>query len=101
MSAAYLSPESAQRQEIDKTSDVYSVGTILYEMLTGQLPFKASSRAALIVKQLLERPHSLRDLRPEISVELQEVVLRAIEKERSARQQSVQQLRQQLRNATF
>ncbi|HST20599.1 MAG TPA: protein kinase, partial [Blastocatellia bacterium] len=97
--AAYLSPEAAQRQEVDKTSDIYSVGTILYEMLTGQLPFKASSPAALIVKQLLERPHSLRDLRPEISDKLQEVVLRAIEKERSARQQSVRQLKQELEDA--
>ncbi|HKS43423.1 MAG TPA: protein kinase, partial [Blastocatellia bacterium] len=97
--ASYLSPEAAQRQELDKTSDVYSVGTILYEMLTGQLPFKASSPAALIVKQLLERPHSLRDLRPEISDKLQEVVLRAIEKERSARQQSVRQLKQELEDA--
>ncbi len=98
-SAAYLSPEAAQRQEVDKTSDVYSVGTILYKMLTGQLPFAASSPAALIVKQLLEHPQSLRDLRPEIPVRLQEVVLRAIEKERSARQQTIRQLKEEIQDA--
>lgn len=97
-SASYLSPEAAQRQEVDKRSDVYSVGAILYEMLTGQLPFAASSPAALVVKQLLERPQSPRDLRPEISGELEKVVLRAIEKERSARQQSIRQLKQELKD---
>ncbi|MGA9768233.1 MAG: serine/threonine-protein kinase [Blastocatellia bacterium] len=99
LSASYLSPEAARQQEVDKPSDVYSVGTILYEMLTGQLPFKASSPAALIVKQLLEHPQSPRELRPDISGELQEVILRAIEKERSARQQTVRQLKQELEDA--
>ncbi|HXG66676.1 MAG TPA: protein kinase [Blastocatellia bacterium] len=95
----YLSPEAAQRQPTDAASDVYSVAAILYEMLTGRPPFKASSPAALVVKQLLERPRPPKDLRAEVPAKLQEVILRALEKEPAARQQSLAQLKQELASA--
>jgi serine/threonine protein kinase len=96
---AYMSPDAAQQLAIDARADVYSIGAVLYQMLTGQLPFIASSAAALIVKQLLERPRPPRDLRPEISTKLQNVILRALAKQESDRQQSCNQLKRELEDA--
>lgn len=96
---AYMSPDAAQELEVDASSDIYSIGAILYQMLTGQLPFVASSAAAMIVKQLLERPRPPRDLRPEIPPKLQDVMLRSLAKERGDRQQSCAQLKQDLEDA--
>ena len=94
--AAYMSPEAAQQLEVDARADVYSIGVILYQMLTAQLPFVASSAAALIVKQLLERPRPPRDFRPEIPTRLQDVILRALSKEGTDRQRSCAQLKREL-----
>ena len=97
--AGYISPEPEQSESADIRSAVYCIGAILYEMIAGRPPFIASSPAAVIVKQLLERPRPLRDLRPDVPEELQRVVMRALEKERPARQQSCAELRQELETA--
>ncbi len=96
----YASPETAQKDIIDVRADVYSIGAILYEMLTGRAPFKASSPAAVVVKQLLENPRPLRDFQPDIPEKLQRVVLRALEKEKADRQQSCAEFRKDLEAAT-
>ncbi|MGH8742752.1 MAG: protein kinase domain-containing protein, partial [Burkholderiales bacterium] len=97
--AAYLSPEAAQQQQTDATSAVYSLGVILYEMLTGQLPFAAASVAAIVIKQILESPRSPRELRDEISESLQRVMLRALETDKNSRPASPTQFRQELQAA--
>src|SRR5438105_746260 len=64
--AQYLSPEQAQGQRVGATSDLYSIGVILYEMLTGRVPFPGDSAVSIALKHVSEQPQPLRELRPEI-----------------------------------
>jgi serine/threonine-protein kinase len=79
--AQYLSPEQAQGQEVTAASDIYSIGVILYEALTGRLPFEAESPVAVALKQISERPRPPSELNPEVSPALDAVVLRALAKD--------------------
>ena len=79
--AQYLSPEQAQGQEVTAASDLYSIGVILYEALTGRLPFEAESPVAVALKQISERPRRPSELNPEVSPALDAVVLRALAKD--------------------
>ena len=97
--ASYIAPEIVQQQETSAASAVYSLGAILYEMLTGQPPFSASSVAAIAIKQILESPRPPRELREEISEPLQKVILRALSKEPSSRQPSLREFKQELQTA--
>jgi serine/threonine protein kinase len=97
--APYVSPEVGQRQSRSAASDVYCLGAILYEMLAGYPPHTAGSPAAVIIRQILEHPRPLRDVRPEVSPRLQDVVLRALEKEPLSRPQSAALFKQELESA--
>ncbi len=97
--SVYSAPETDEQQPSDAASDVYSIGAILYEMLTGQPTFMAVSPAAIIIKKSLERPRPLTDLRPDIPDRVQQIVASAIDKEKSARQQSALRLKQELEEA--
>ncbi len=90
----YMSPEQCGRGGgvISSQSDIYSLGIILYEMLAGQVPFLASSPTAVVLMHLQDKPKSLQPLRPDIPKPVEEVVMRALEKEPKDRQQSVSQL---------
>lgn len=79
--AQYLSPEQAQGLETTGSSDIYSVGVILYESLTGQVPFDAETAVAIALKQISEVPRPPRQLNPEISPALNAVVLKALAKD--------------------
>src|SRR5680860_368071 len=83
--AHYLPPEQAQGLEITARSDLYSIGVILYECLTGQVPFEAESSVAVALKQVSELPQRPSSINPNVSPALDSVVMRALAKDPSQR----------------
>jgi serine/threonine-protein kinase len=79
--AQYLSPEQAQGRPVDARSDLYSIGIVLYELLTGRLPFDAESPVTVALKQVSELPVPPREIDPAIPPALEAVVMRALEKD--------------------
>jgi len=83
--AQYLSPEQAQGQPVSPRSDLYSIGVMLYELLTGKVPFDAESPVTIALKHVSEPPVPPSQLNPAISPALEAVVLRALEKDPAMR----------------
>jgi predicted Ser/Thr protein kinase len=82
----YMSPEQARGEEdLDQRIDVYGLGVILYEMVTGMVPFQGSNSLNIIARVINEQPKPPRDLRPDISPELEAVILHAMAKNRDER----------------
>lgn len=98
-SAAYISPEQAQGFRVDPASDLYSVGVVLFEMLTGRLPFDADNPVTMALKHVQEPPPSPRALRPDLPPRLEFVLLRALAKDPRQRYQSAAEFAQALANA--
>ncbi len=88
-SVHYISPEQARGGYVDCRSDIYSLGIVLYEMLTGKVPFESESPIAVAMKHLEETPINPTTLCPDACVELQDVILKAISKETRKRYQTV------------
>jgi len=86
--AQYLSPEQARGAPVDQTSDLYSTGIVLYELLTGEVPFSGETPVEIAMKHLSEVPEAPSELRPEVPDDLDLVVLRALAKEPPDRYQS-------------
>src|SRR5579883_1557455 len=97
-SPPYMSPEQCRGEDLDARTDVYSLGCLMYETLTGVPPFRADSWTAFIYKHLNEAPPPFKDRRQksQVSKFLESIVLTALEKQPGRRQQSVQELRLQL-----
>src|SRR5436190_11691444 len=79
--AQYLSPEQAQGLPVTAASDIYSIGVMLYESLTGRVPFDGDSPVTVALKQVSERPRAPSELKPQVSRALDAVVLRALAKD--------------------
>jgi serine/threonine-protein kinase len=81
----YISPEQVKGKRGDGRSDIYAAGVMLYEMLTGEVPFKGPNPFAIMNDRLLNYPVPPRELNPEITPQLQEIIYRAIERDPSNR----------------
>ena len=95
-SAHYLSPEQAKGAPVSEESDLYSVGVMLYEMLTGTVPFQGDTTVAVALKHINEEAHSPMDLNPSIYPSVNEVILRALKKDASLRFRSAKQMKRAL-----
>ena len=85
----YISPEQARGEEVDQRTDIWSLGVLLYEMVTGRLPFPGDYDQAVIYQILHEEPKLLASLRSDVPMELQGIVSKAMKKDSSERYQRV------------
>ncbi len=87
--AHYLSPEQARGGYTDERTDIYSMGVVMYEMLTGVLPFDDSTAVAIALKHIQETPTPITEINPDVPKSLEQVVMKAMTKEQNSRYSSI------------
>jgi eukaryotic-like serine/threonine-protein kinase len=95
----YMSPEHCSGERLDGRSDLYSLGIVLYEMLTGVPPFDSPTPTAIVVQQVNQVPPSMRAINPDISPEVEAVVLHVLKKQRDERPQTAVEMARELTEA--
>jgi serine/threonine protein kinase/Tfp pilus assembly protein PilF len=94
----YMSPEQAEVKEVDLRSDIYSLGVILYEMVTGQVPFEGETPLSIAMKHKSQAPRDPKEINAQISEDLSRVILKCMEKDRDKRYQNVEDILSELIN---
>jgi len=94
----YMSTEQVESKEVDQRSDIYSLGIILYEMVTGHVPFEGDTPFSIGVKHKSEIPKAPKEINANIPDDLNQLILKCLEKEREKRYQSAGELRSELTN---
>src|SRR5271166_2599589 len=93
---AYMSPEQVQARELDTRTDLFSFGSVLYEMATGKMPFQGESSGVICSEILTKNPQPLSQLNPKVSAEVEGIIHRALEKDRELRYQHAADMRADL-----
>ena len=91
-SVHYISPEQAKGQLTDEKADIYSIGVVLYEMLTGKLPFDAENAVSVALMQLQEEAEPLRSINPDIPIGFEQITLKAMQKNTRDRYQTASEM---------
>jgi serine/threonine-protein kinase len=92
----YMSPEQAEASDVDPRSDIYSLGIIIYEMVTGRVPFSGETPLSVALKQKTETPRHPREINALISEDLSRLILKCLEKDKDKRYQTAAELRADL-----
>jgi len=94
----YMSPEQVEVKDVDQRSDIYSLGVILYEMVTGRVPFEGETPLSVAMKHKSEKPKDPKELNTQIPEDLNRMILKCMEKDKENRYQSAGELRSELEN---